>query len=550
MKKITLLTFLTYCCGLFAQLTPSNEFNFDEGLQDTYSDITGVVDGATLTAGRGSEIDSAYYFDGLNDVMSFGDTLDMSDSLFTISVWVNVSEFKGPLSGTGSSGAYILVKGLSILTSPSRAGYGIKARELNGENVFEFQVGNQNNTIVTARGGDFDIDTWYHIVAVRDSSSIKLYVDNELIDEQAITATSDLNTNSSLQLALSDRFGQSPESDIYFHGLIDEVRFYNDALTLCEINTLHANNNLIVSHDMSDTLDQSYNEYNFLVDGASLTSGMNMLDSSAYYFDGEDDIISFGDVLDMSDSLFTISVWVNVSEFKGPLSGTGSSGAYILVKGLSILTSPSRAGYGIKARELNGENVFEFQVGNQNNTIVTARGGDFDIDTWYHIVAVRDSSSIKLYVDNELIDEQAITATSNLNTNSSLQFALSDRFGQSPESDIYFHGTIDQFDMYHYAMTEEQIQCDSLPTNDVLSSLSFGNYQNEVSSSFYPNPVSDVLFVHSESENFEVTISDIFGNVLIRTNSNEINIMHLTQGTYIVQKLDSNGKESSLIIKE
>ena len=99
-------------------------------------------------------------------------------------------------------------------------------------------------------------------------------------------------------------------------------------------------------------------------------------------------------------------------------------------------------------------------------------------------------------------------------------------------------------------MTEEQIQCDSLPTNDVLSSLSFGNYQNEVSSSFYPNPVSDVLFVHSESENFEVTISDIFGNVLIRTNSNEINIMHLTQGTYIVQKLDSNGKESSLIIKE
>jgi len=252
----------------------------------------------------------------------------------------------------------------------------------------------------------------------------------------------------------------------------------------------------------------------------------------------------------MSDSLFTISVWVNVSEFKGELAGTGTSGAYILAKGLSILTSPSRAGYGIKAKALNGENVFEFQVGNQNNTIVTARGGDFSVDTWYHIVAVRDSSSIKLYVDNELIDEQAITATSNLNTNSSLQFALGDRFGQSPESDIYFHGAIDQFDMYHYAMTEEQIQCDSLPTNDVLSSLSFGNYQNEVSSSFYPNPVSDVLFVHSESENFEVTISDIFGNVLIRTNSNEINIMHLTQGTYIVQKLDSNGKESSLIIKE
>jgi hypothetical protein len=66
--------------------------------------------------------------------------------------------------------------------------------------------------------------------------------------------------------------------------------------------------------------------------------------------------------------------------------------------------------------------------------------------------------------------------------------------------------------------------------------------KEKVSVLVYPNPVTDVITIQSNSLYSKVYISDINGKVVITTNHvHELNIAHLTSGFYILQLIDNNG---------
>jgi len=78
----------------------------------------------------------------------------------------------------------------------------------------------------------FSNGTWYHIVATYDGANMKLYVDGKLIGQQA-------QTGNLAQTAWDLLIGIRRDNSNPFDGIIDEVRIYNRALSVEEIQSLY-----------------------------------------------------------------------------------------------------------------------------------------------------------------------------------------------------------------------------------------------------------------------------------------------------------------------
>lgn len=77
---------------------------------------------------------------------------------------------------------------------------------------------------------------WYHVVFVRRSARSQLYVDGELIQERTADNRVQIDNNGELNIANGECVGFTQNR---FQGLIDELRVYNRALRLEEIQSLY-----------------------------------------------------------------------------------------------------------------------------------------------------------------------------------------------------------------------------------------------------------------------------------------------------------------------
>jgi len=203
------------------------------------SSLSGTKQGAVLTNDRNEIENNAYYFDGINDYIKYGDNFDVGESDFTISTWTKVSEFKGLKPNTSTRGAYIVNKGLTIYGSPSRSGYGLIALSKDSVNEFGFYVGGNDQVFRTTGQNNFVANQWYHVVGVKKNDNISLYVDGVKISVD--TVPSQLNTNNNIPFSIGthDKLGYDAEGTSYFEGSIDEVKIYNRALTDEEVLELY-----------------------------------------------------------------------------------------------------------------------------------------------------------------------------------------------------------------------------------------------------------------------------------------------------------------------
>jgi len=170
---------------------------------------------AVLTGDRFSNSDNAYNFnnDSSNQYVSLdGDPL-VDATNFTISAWIRSL-------GKDTSTPYILGNKYSMDT---KDGVGIV---YTGDKIFidaaDNQLESSDNSIVQ--------DTWYNIVAVGTTRSVKLYIngvqDGELTKEETIYAGN------------SFYIGNTKELSSPFTGDIDDIRIYTRELSLNEIENL------------------------------------------------------------------------------------------------------------------------------------------------------------------------------------------------------------------------------------------------------------------------------------------------------------------------
>ena len=198
--------------------------------------ISGTLSGTSPVFDRDNQTGGAIQFDGIDDHVNFGDVLDFDTRDFTISLWTNVGEFKGPLAGTGSAGAWMIAKGITIAGTPRRAGYALKAQNIEGENYFMFLVGGQNEVIYTIRNtGGYETDRWYHIVGRKTDGKMELFVNGALVAESTIPEGLNVDTTIPLSLGRIDKLGFDPDGTTYFDGAVDDVKIYDSALSDDEI---------------------------------------------------------------------------------------------------------------------------------------------------------------------------------------------------------------------------------------------------------------------------------------------------------------------------
>jgi concanavalin A-like lectin/glucanase superfamily protein len=196
----------------------------------TGSGNNGVVNGATLTADRFGNTDSAYSLDGTDDYIDFLDnplsTIGADD--FTISFWfiTNVSnnqqmvflgnDIQGALNGEEYAGiSYIWDNKLNEYLED----------DIGGQSTFHNLIGD----VVS-------LNEWHHAVGIYSNNGLKLYVDGNL---EGTETNVNYNFNSSDWNNM--RFGANVYDDSarsFFNGMLDDVRLYNRALSDCEIQEL------------------------------------------------------------------------------------------------------------------------------------------------------------------------------------------------------------------------------------------------------------------------------------------------------------------------
>jgi len=188
--------------------------------------------------------------------------------------------------------------------------------------------------------------------------------------------------------------------------------------------------------------DASGNTYSgALINGPTWVAGKS---GSALSFDGSDDYIDAGDVLDMGTSDMTINVW-----FKRSVSS--AFGFCGMVTKLEADVPPAYdmlfgGGY-------LGGNSFEISVQTDETPYIN--------NQWHLSTLTQDrDGNMTLYVDGGYIDSTDISVNADINIDTSNSFfigAIQDETGIAPLSDTFFLGSLDEVHIYKQALSPSEI---------------------------------------------------------------------------------------------
>lgn len=191
-----------------------------EGSGGTTSDSSGNTHTGTLvgpTWVSTGKYGNALLFDGVNDYVSTPDVgdLDFTNGM-TLEMWVYPSTTPvGPTYWTGIAKAYVYYL---YPTHGDHSNYPIIGFENNGQ---ETQL--PGTSVLPAA-------TWSYLVGTYDGSTLRLYVNGSQVSSMSGPGNIDTN-NAAIWLGGNESYGE------YFPGIIDNVRIYNRALSVSEIQT-------------------------------------------------------------------------------------------------------------------------------------------------------------------------------------------------------------------------------------------------------------------------------------------------------------------------
>lgn len=205
--------------------------------------------------------------------------------------------------------------------------------------------------------------------------------------------------------------------------------------------------------------------------GPDIATEQYCVEGRCMYMDGsssEDTFKSYSSdtELDPGTADFTVSLW-----FKHVPAVSGTQDY--------LISRYSGAGYRIYMKT---SGVMCFGIdddstwGPDNEACTTAT---YNNNRWYHLSAVRDSSTLRLYIDGRQIATQAITATGSLSGTSPGFYVSTD--GSNNDS---WHGWVDEVRVYGYARTESNVISDynTISSVDALTAGNAPEFRGSVSS--------------------------------------------------------------------
>jgi VWFA-related protein len=206
--------------GLIANYT-FNGGNTD----DQWANFHGTSTGTHPTTDRfGNE--NAIALDGINDKIEFASPILMSGSK-AISFWVRPNEL----------GRYQMIMTNSYNHESLDAGISVVLTE---QNTLSVQLGNESASgfyMDTYTSSTLSTDSWYHVVVNYGDDNLKIWIDNEV--RASTTAYNGSEVEPGFNMLIGATYQPLQQ---YLNADLDDLRFYNRALTVQEIGLLFNEN--------------------------------------------------------------------------------------------------------------------------------------------------------------------------------------------------------------------------------------------------------------------------------------------------------------------
>jgi hypothetical protein len=535
MKKFIIVNALIY---IFLMQLKAQSYDKDLGLQAFYpftgnaidysgNGHDGIVFGeALLTTDRFGNQNCAYEFDGIDDYINTFSTFDFEER--TLSVWINPYD----TIGSGGSGDDTMIN-VAISQDDIELNYGILRVDIDDGNM-KLWAGGVSGTYTDST---IIPHNWYHLVLVRNENSTKYYVNGEFVG----SGTSD-NIGSSYLPNYNFIVGCGRTTDNqYFNGKIDDIRIYNRALQQCEIESLFNNNEpdldlgLQVFYPFSGNADD-YSDYGHnaeIFGGALLTTDRFGNSNKAFEFDGVDDYMNTYSSFDFENR--SLSAWINPYE----LVGSGGSGNNTLMH-VAMTQDDYLLQYGVLRIDID-DGQMKLWAGGATGTYTRA---PVFVDTWYHIVLVRDSNFTKYYINGELVGNgSSDSIASSYNPNSDFVIGC----GRSLQNQ-FFKGKIDDIRIYNRTLTECEI---ALLFSESVAVSNNENDESEIIQ-IYPNPFSsDIKILYNN--NIEICIFDYTGRLILSRKyfgqNSIIDLSEFSDGVYILKSSNDDHATTKKLLK-
>ena len=420
----------------------------------------------TMTYGSGKLGSGAFTFNGSNFVSLPTNTLNFTGD-FSVSAWIYVP------TAFGTNISRIISCFDNQLGVTTYRGWEVVYN--NGTVKLQIYPSGANYYIISV---PMTLkDQWVHVTAVRLAGQQgEIYINGvsgtKTVSANGATSASAIAYNGTSNLAYigalydvnsSPRYSVTPAGGFKIDAL---QTFNNAALDQAAVTELYnSGNGQEYPFTLSSSLIATYNDavgsnhgttpastLTGGVPGPSFTTGKI---GKAFTFDGINDFVELGDVMDLGLSSWSYSMWFNVSN-------TNNS---MLFSKTILASSFGRIWAGTNASKV----YFAFQIDlpgtNPSSNIVIETTSNISTNTWYHVTFVFDrSDKMKIYLNGSLSGVNTTSGTNNLmsysswniNTNHPFRigaFTTSDNIGTTAN----FTGKIDAFSVWNRAITNDEI---------------------------------------------------------------------------------------------
>jgi hypothetical protein len=317
---------------------------------------------------------------------------------------------------------------------------------------------------------------WHHLVGIRDSGTIKIYVDGRLDSSSADLSSGPVTINGRGPNIGTD--AQNPLGNNTVDGIIDEVRIYNRALTTDEIKRLYkmgstlkqgvassngslsqglvgwwpmdGNDTAVNSSGVLSAIDRSSSQNNAVASSVA-NSPRKVVGriGQALQFDAAGDVLNAGSnaVFTLTDR--TISAWIYPTSF-----GEGGNNGRIVDKGGST-------GWSLSVESPSAMEYFVDCSGGSPSLSAITVNGAIGLNRWQHVVLTATSSTrlaaVQFYVNGAQVGLNG-GASTDCTTEKSGDSGDSLLIGNSSDNPFTFDGSIDDFRVYNRVLTSDEIK--------------------------------------------------------------------------------------------
>ena len=197
---------------------------------------TGIIEGTAVWTTEGA-VSNALNFDGSENYV-FSNYTELPDE-WTVSTWINTNNLPDN------------TKIISIIDKENSFQLNLDHPDNNLKNSISFKI---NGQWYSASFGDIYPESWYHLMAQYDGSSLKTYKNGALTNSTSTPLLGGDQGVGSSQSTLT--LGKNSKSDDLFSGIIDDFRIYDRVLNKTEIKELLDMGNVLLAGVDSYSVDE------------------------------------------------------------------------------------------------------------------------------------------------------------------------------------------------------------------------------------------------------------------------------------------------------